>query len=603
MKPTGGSTRIVRALVPALAVVVTLAAAVPSARAAGEGSTTPGVTDDPFTGSPAPATPGVGRATGFRFFGSGFGHGVGMSQWGANGLAAMGWSHKRILKHFYRSTRVGRVSDPVKKIRVGLTWDRRSVHLGARGGPVKLWIGGPGGTRVGRIPGGRTWTVRAKSKGFAIRDHGGQLIGGRTWGGTGADLIATYGSTARAVVSEAGNGYSYGRGHLELGLYARGGSWNLRVVLPIGFEQYLYGLGEMPSSWPSAALRAQAVAGRTFATYKVKRYAPNAQCGCDISDGANDQVYVGSAKETGLDGRRWVEAVDDTRGQVVTHGGKVIQAFYAASDGGHSDAVEDVWHGGNDAFAVPYLKAECDPGEARGGNPWVHWQKAVSAAELTNRLAPYTGAIGRVRGFTGVRRGRGGRIVTATVRGGSGSASITGSELRWAIGAWDGRIWIQKDRNITGPIRDRYDAVMCRPGLPTSKIARVPGGSRQRFEKGAIFRNGGERVTVWLRGATYREYRAVKGPDGSLGMPTGQIVHSGPGTRALFDRGRILSKPGTGAHALWGRVLKEYLHRGGADGRLGFPTSRVHADGSGGMLADFEHGTIVCPHGRRCGLG
>ena len=85
-------------------------------------------------------------------------------------------------------------------------------------------------------------------------------------------------------------------------------------------------------------------------------------------------------------------------------------------------------------------------------------------------------------------------------------------------------------------------------------------------------------------------------------MPTGQIVDIGAGTRALFEGGRILAKSGVGAHALWGRVLSEYLDRNGADGPLGFATSRVRGDGNGGSLADFEHGTIVCPDGQRCRL-
>lgn len=578
----------------------------PMAGAAGPGTTVPGVTEDPFTGTPPPAPPGVGRTTGFRFFGSGFGHGIGMSQWGAYGLAQMGWTHKRIVKHFYRGTRVERIASPVRTIRVGLTWDRTAIHIGAKDGPVRLWVSREGGTRVGRIPAGRTWTLRAKATGFAVRDHDGRLVGGHTWGGASFDLIATYGARARAFVPEAdavsGVGYAYDRGHLEFDLYRRGGTWNQRLVLPIAFEQYLYGLGEMPSSWPRAALRAQAVAGRTFATYKVKRYAPNAQCNCDITDGTNDQVYVGSSKETGPDGNRWVAAVEDTRGQVVTHGGAVIQAFFAASDGGHSDAVEDVWYGGNDAYAVPYLKAECDPGESTPANPWTDWQRSYTARALTDRLAPYTGPIGRVRGFTGVRRGAGGRIISAGVRGANGSASITGSELRWAIGAWDGRIWIGTNRNITGPIRDRYDDVMCRPGLPASAIQDVAGGSRQRFEQGAIFRNARAGVTVWLRGAIYAEYRGIGGSSSRIGLPASRVVpvNPGRGSRGIFDRGRILAKPGTGAHALWGRVLDEYLDRSGTDGRLGFPTSRVRPDGSGGSFARFEHGTIVCPKSRAC---
>lgn len=85
-------------------------------------------------------------------------------------------------------------------------------------------------------------------------------------------------------------------------------------------------------------------------------------------------------------------------------------------------------------------------------------------------------------------------------------------------------------------------------------------------------------------------------------MPASQVVavNPGAGSRAIFEKGRILAKAGSGAHALWGRVLGEYLDRRGTDGSLGFPTSRVRPDGSGGSLARFEHGTIVCPKGRAC---
>jgi SpoIID/LytB domain protein len=592
-----------------VAAVLVAVAPAPLALAAGPGTTVRGATDDPFTGSPGPATPAIAGSGSFRFFGSGFGHGVGMSQWGAYGLARMGWTHRRIVKHFYRGTRVQRLRDPVRKIRVGLTWDRAMIHVRAQDGPVRLWVGRPGGRRVGRIPSGRTWTVRATSSGFAVRDHEGSMVGGDTWGGASFDLIATLERGAKAFVPEAdavyGNGFAYSRGHLEFNLYRRGGSWKERLVLPVAFEQYLYGLGEMPSSWPAAALRAQAVAGRTFATYAVKRSGPRAECNCDITDGANDQVYVGFNKEGGPDGNRWVAAVNGTRGQVITHGGNVIQAFFAASDGGHSDAVEDVWHGGDDAFAVPYLRAECDPGESTPSNPWIDWQKSFTAADLTSRLSPYTGSVGTVAGFRRVRRGDGGRIITASVHGTAGSAVITGSELRWAIGAWDGRIWINKDRNITGAIRERYDSEMCRPGLPTTSNGSVPGGTRQRFQNGAIFRNAREGITVWLRGSIYAEYKTIGGPKGPLGLPRSQVVDVNPkaGKRALFVEGRILAKAGLGAHALWGRVLREYLHRGGTDGSLGFPTSRVRSDGSGGSLAEFEHGSIVCPQGHTCRPG
>lgn len=584
-----------------------------AARASGPGTTVPGATDDPFSRSPSGAISSAERGTGFTFYGSGYGHGLGMSQWGAYGLALQGWSYQRILTHFYRNTRVERPASPVKHLRVGLTYDRTLIHLRAKGGPVRLWVGAAHGRRVGRIPGGRTWTVRPKASGFAVRDQGDKLVGGHTWGGSGYDLFATYADTgSRVFIPEAdaiyGVGFSYARGSLEFNLYRHGGGLRERVILPIALEQYLYGIGEVPSSWPREALRAQAVAARTFATYTVRHSAIRKECNCDLTDGANDQTYVGASKESGSMGRRWVNAVDDTRGRIVTYRGNVIQAFFAASDGGHSDSVEDVWHGGNPAYAVPYLKAECDPGEWTSLNPWTNWQRAYSASEVTSRLAPYTGGIGTVRAFRRIRRGSGGRIISARVKGGSGSATVTGTELRSALSAWDDRLWVNTNRNVLGPIRRRYDDLMCRPGLPTSSVTSVPGGSRQRFHTGGIYRNAGADVTVWLKGSIYREYLAVHGTGGHLGLPNGKVravTGSGGGTvgqRATFDGGRIYAKASTGTHALWGKVLTAYLNHGGPTGSLGFPTSRVHGDGSGGTTASFQHGTITCPDAGGCSV-
>jgi SpoIID/LytB domain protein len=580
-----------------------------AAFAAGPGTTVPGVTEDPFTGAPTQATTqrSAGRG-GFTFYGSGFGHGLGMSQWGSYGLALQGWTYRRILANFYRGTQIQADRNPVKKLRVGLTYDRSVIHLGARSGPVKLWIGSPRGNAVGTIPGGKTWTVKATGSGYAVRDSSGKLVGDKRWGGASFDLFATYADAGSKVfVPEAdavsGVWYLYNRSYLEFNLYRSGGAWRERVILPIALEQYLYGIGEMPSSWPTQALRTQAVASRTFATHTVRRYDQRGYCNCDITDGANDQVYVGYSKEGGSMGRRWVRAVDATRKRIVTYHGNVILAVFAASDGGHSDSVEDVWHGGNPAFAIPYLKAECDPGEDTAANPWTDWQRSLTAAELTNRLAPYTGGIGTVRGFPKIRRGGGGRIITARVRGGSGSARITGAELRAAISAWDGRIWVDKNKNVTGAIRDKYDALMCRPGLPVSPVTSVPGGARQKFHQGGIYRNAGADVTVWLKGPIYREYLAVKGSGGKLDLPTSQVGTvrgSGGGalgTRVTFKGGRIYAKSGAKAHALWGAVMKEYLQRGAATGSLGFPTSRVHGNGTGGMTATFEHGAISCDAG------
>ena len=109
--------------------------------------------------------------------------------------------------------------------------------------------------------------------------------------------------------------------------------------------------------------------------------------------------------------------------------------------------------------------------------------------------------------------------------------------------------------------------------------------------------------------AVYDEYLAVGGAPGTLGFPMADSANVAKArglpcpsgcTRAEFDHGRIYWKGGVGAFALWGDVLAFYLERGGAEGTLGFPTSRVqHAD-DGRESATFERGTIRCSSGGGC---
>jgi SpoIID/LytB domain protein len=548
----------------------------------------------------------------FRFHGSGYGHGIGMSQWGAYGLANQGWSYRHILTHFYSRTRVVRSSTLPKRVRVGLTSGRSTIHLKAKNGPVRLWLDGPGVTPVGKIPWEQTWTVSAarNMNMYAIRDQTGALVGGTRWGGPTRPLFATFSDTgARVFVPEADEvwhqGFTYAYGFLEFDLFGCATRCVERLTIELPLERYLRGLGEMPSSWPAAALQAQAVGARTYATYKIRRNGLRGDCDCHLVDGAGDQVYVGWNKEIGIDGNRWVSAVTTTGGEIVTYNGSTIQAFYAASDGGYSENVEDVWHGGNPAYAIPYLRGVCDPGEYTSANPWTDWMRSFTASSVSSRLGPYTGGIGTITRFTNVRRGVSGRIVSAIARGTRGSAFVAGSELRSALGLPDGRVWINSDRNIVGAVRGKYDALMCRPGLPRSTMLAVNHGSRQLFQRGGIYRNGQVDLTVWLRGAIHNEYLGAGGASGRLGLPVSNVSHPArtyaPGAcsscrRVVLERGRIYFKSGLGAHALWGPVLGAYLGRGGAQGALGYPRTRVRTV-NGVARASFEHGTIVCSNG------
>ncbi|HEV2952161.1 MAG TPA: SpoIID/LytB domain-containing protein, partial [Actinomycetota bacterium] len=457
----------------------------------------------------------------------------------------------------------------------------------------------------------KTWTVSAAPavRKYSIRDHTGALVGGTRWGGPARSQFVTYAAGARVFVPEADEvwrkGFAYAYGFLEFDLRGCVNRCVERLTITLPFERYLRGMGEMPSSWPAAALRTQAVAARTFATYKIRRYGLRSDCDCHLLDGASDQVYVGWNKEIGPDGDRWVAAVVGTAGEVVTYQGSVIQAFYAASDGGYSEDVEDVWHGGNPAYAIPYLRGVCDPGEDTSANPWTEWTRTFTASSLSSRLSPYTGGIGTIQRFTNIRRGVSGRIVSAVARGTGGSATVQGIELRGALGLPDGRVWINTDRNIVGSVRAKYDDLMCRPGLPKSTVLSLDHGSRQLFQRGGIYRNSRVNLTIWLKGAIHGEYVGAGGAGGRLGLPVSGAVQV-PMTstaetcsscrRITLEGGRIYFKPGVGAHALWGSVLSAYLGHGGAQGALGYPKTRVRVV-DGGRRATFEHGTIVCSNG------
>src|SRR4029450_5367381 len=107
----------------------------------------------------------------FRLFGAGFGHGLGLSQWGAYGLAKQGGGPSKILKLFYSGTRVAREGSPPKSLRIGLAQGKDSVRLEAQDGPVEIRLGdAQTGSAVATIPSGETWKVRAAGKQYLIVD-------------------------------------------------------------------------------------------------------------------------------------------------------------------------------------------------------------------------------------------------------------------------------------------------------------------------------------------------------------------------------------------------------------------------------------------------
>jgi stage II sporulation protein D len=480
-------------------------------------------------------------ADSFTFFGSGWGHGLGMSQWGAYGLALDGWSPARILTHFYSRTRVATFDQAPSRLRIGLAQGNQKYRLSASAGDVELRVGDPkNGDVAATIPDGQTWTVRLVNSRFAIFDGSGASVGDPV-GGPSTPLYASYEPNgARVHVAQAG--HTYNRGSIELGIYDCANACTMRLVLSIAPQDYLYGLAEVPSSWPKPALAAQAIAARTYAFRRVQTSGQHRDvCDCALYASSLDQVYAGWDKEGAIDGNRWVAAVNATDGKVLEFKGSLIQAFYSSSSGGYTENNENVWGG----TPIPYLRGVCDPGDYTSANPNAVWQVSFSTKQVTTKLGL---GIGPVQRFTNVVRGVSGRIVTVDVKGGHGSATISGDQLRAALALNDDRVWINANRQVTGMIRQKYDAIDCRPGLPTSRSAGVAGGQRQQFQRATIF------------------YRSD-----------------------------------VGAHSLTGTVLDAYLNKGGPAGKLGFPTTDVRSLTDGSRRARFEHGTITCD-GTKCAV-
>jgi SpoIID/LytB domain protein len=338
--------------------------------------------------------------TAFTFTGSGWGHGVGMSQWGARGMAAAGSSFAQILSHYYSGASVTTqgVSDDLKVLLAERT---TTFTLDTGGTTTVLGIGTVG-------PGARITMTRSGSS---------MVISGALSATVGGPVLIQYAGAGDLTVSPPG--YSYRYGILAIGPDANGG---LRAVVGgLGMQEYLYGLGEMPSSWPAEALKAQATASRTFAQ---KRRDARSTADFDLYGSVLHQAYTG----TKFQAPAWTAAVDQTANHVVTYGGGLIDAVYSASSGGHTENSEVVW-----VSPVPYLRGVPDPYDPGNGNPHTSWSRTYTGQQLGSWFGLGTVTSVEVLGPLGVS----GRVDRATIRltGTGGTRDVTGTSFRSTVNA------------------------------------------------------------------------------------------------------------------------------------------------------------------------
>ena len=477
--------------------------------------------------SMAGARPASAPPSKFVFHGSGYGHGIGMSQYGALGLAQQGWEAAQIVHHYYSGVKVVERKPPDETISVGLLQNLGSARLEGSGAPFDLVL--ENGDLVETVPEGSRRTIEITAeRSYRILKSDGSALGDRTWGGPGNDLIARLGNGRIRVIEW---GHDLAHGEVRFDIVGGGKAHLLGVMKP---EDYLLGLSEVPSSWPKEALGAQAITGRTYAYWRLAG-PPRAGCSCDVFSTTADQNYTGWDKESSTGANRWAAAVQDTARRVVTHGGEYIYAVYSSSSGGHTEDIEQVWPA---AQALPYLRGVCDPGDMVDANPSRFWSAEFEPSQLTGQLRPYTGDIGQVVKFDEYERGVSGRVTYVRVVGESGSKVVEGWDVRSGLALKDTRFAINRNLNISGDIRGAYDRMRCAPGRATTPQQGVNGGSWQAFISGRLYDNDVRQTVTWLRGPILVKYLDTGGPGSGLGLPYRAKRIKG-GQRAWFDGGSI----------------------------------------------------------------
>jgi stage II sporulation protein D len=202
-----------------------------------------------------------------------------------------------------------------------------------------------------------------------------------------------------------------------------GGPYGVSAVNVLPLEEYLYGVVpcEMPPGWPAEALKAQAVAARSFAL----SCALTAMAGgepYDITSSTDGQIYGGLDRED----PRSNAAVDSTKGMVLTYSGQPIKAFYHSSSAGHTENSEFVW-----SSALPYLRGVTDPDD---DSPYRSWEYRATRDQMTEAFKAAGIDIGEFLGVTGTERGVSGRWSRLVVKGSRGEFPLRGTEFRRIVG-------------------------------------------------------------------------------------------------------------------------------------------------------------------------
>ncbi len=363
------------------------------------------------TASPAAADTAVAPHAGsFTVRGAGYGHGHGMSQYGAYGAAKKGLAWQEILAFYYPGTK--RTTLPAaQRIHVWLTADSDDSLRVKPAAGLRVYDRSGHSLTLPTGDGYQAWRISRSGPGYRLA----YLSSSGSWKTKATELSTstwTFGTTAKVVQVVLPHATKSYRGSVKLVKRGDGG----RTVNTVSLEDYVRSVvpSEMPTSWLSNAVAAQAVAARSYAIYLRDVYS---YTGYDICDTTACQVYGGLARETsGGDA-----ATKATARTVLTYRGTIALTQFAASNGGATAKSN-----------LPYLIAQADPYD--GVITSQAWRRTVTA-KAVGKQWPSVGTVKKLQVTKRDGSGRyGGRVSTIKIIGSKKSVSVSGGPFQSRFG-------------------------------------------------------------------------------------------------------------------------------------------------------------------------
>ena len=289
----------------------------------------------------------------FQVQGAGYGHGVGMSQIGARAKALAGETATAIISYYYKDVAIEPLDDTkILRVNIGHLLTSARMATATQDATLQIFSGDIGdaqdvaplavvpvksslnftilgSTVLPSVVTGKKTVSIPRNRIFTVRWSGTRYLPGVD----GVISLSHTNTTKR---------YRYGQMQFRAVKAATLG-YRIEVTNSVRLsDEYLWGISEVPSSWPEAALQAQAIASRTYAMSKAGIY--RTACDCDLYGEISDQSFLGYAKEIEKGwGQFWKAAVTNTAGLTITQAGKPITAYFSSSTGGLTETAVNAW--------------------------------------------------------------------------------------------------------------------------------------------------------------------------------------------------------------------------------------------------------------------